>query len=203
MSLKTMGIFPVEFNVHLIRSLLTVLPNFTFHEHYSTVSSIFRELFHLFHCADWYNGFYSLWIVSECVFVQAGSSCSSRFSSSPIWCCLHAWQSGINAKIYIYFHHKWTKIFRKTIKFHIWAHWWNLPLFTLYALLTEHPPPALTGAVRQVSWTQNSPSERRSGWPLTKKTAVCSTACSCLDMSWEQLHQRQVKEGKEASIKCP
>lgn len=49
---KTTGIFPFEFNVHLIRSLLTVLPNFTFHEHHSTVSSIFRALFHLLHCAD-------------------------------------------------------------------------------------------------------------------------------------------------------
>lgn len=78
---------------------------------------------------------------------------------------------GLMLKIYIFFHHKWTKIFRKTTKFHIWAHWWNLPLFKLYVLLTEHPPPALTGAVRQVSRTQNSPSEGRSRWPLTKQFA--------------------------------
>lgn len=114
-----MGIFPVEFNIHLIRPLLTVLPNSTFHEHYSTVSSIFRELFLLLHCADRYNGFYSMDYVTECVFVQAGS----RFSLPPnVMLSYMRGNLELMLKIYI-FHHKWTKIFRRTITFHIWAQW--------------------------------------------------------------------------------
>lgn len=118
-----MGIFPFEFSVHLIGSLLTVLPNFTFHDYYSTVPSIFRPLFHLLHHADWHNGFSSAWIMSVnvCLYKKAvvlvldlvHPQCDAAYMRGNL---------GLMLKIYI-FYHKWTKIFRETIKFHIRVQW--------------------------------------------------------------------------------
>lgn len=87
---------------HLIST--TVL-SLLFLEHYST--SLCRLIQWIFLCMDY---------VSECMFVQADSSFSSRFSSSQMCCCLHVWQSGINAKKMFIFYHKWTtKKIRMTI----------------------------------------------------------------------------------------
>lgn len=156
-----MGIFPVEFNMHLIRPLLTVLPNSTFHEHYSTVSSIFRELFLLFHCADRYNGFYSMDYVTECVFVQAGS----RFSLPPnVMLSYMRGNLELMLKIYIYFIINEQKYSEGQLhSIYELNDRRNLPWFKLYALLTEHCCPAFMGAVRQLSWAQSNPC-REKAW---------------------------------------
>lgn len=84
-------------------------------EHYST--SLCRLIQWIFVSVDY---------VSECMFVQAGSSFSSRFSSSPMCCCLRVWQSGINAKIYIYILSQMNKK-KKSEQFHIWVQWQKEP----------------------------------------------------------------------------
>lgn len=167
-----MGIFPVEFNVHLIRSLLTVLPNFTFHEHYSTVSSMFRALLH---CADWYNGFSSAWIMSVnvCLYKQAlvlvldlvHPRCDAAYMCGNL---------GLMLKIYIYFIINEQKYSERQFSFiYEFSDRKTLPLFKLSALLTEHSSPAFTGEVRQFSWAQHSPSRQKS-WVAFNKTLLHS-----------------------------
>lgn len=143
--------------------------------------------------------------VSECMFVQAGSSFSSRFSSSPMWCCLHAWQSGINAKnIYIYFIVNEQKYSERQLNFiYEFSDRKNLPLFKLPALLTEHSSPAFTGEVRQLSWAQHSPSRQKSWVAFNKENIASQLAPSLMWAGNSFINGCEVKEGKEASIKCP
>lgn len=158
-------------------------------EHYST--SLCRLIQWIFLSMDY---------VSECLFVQAGSSFSSRFSSSPMCCCLHVWQSGINAKNIFIFHHKWTKKKNQNDNFtYEFSDRKNLPLFKLSALLPEPSWPAPTGEAQQLFWAQ-----KEKAWVAFSKENIASwfapspvCAGDSFITGWE------VKKEKEASINCP
>lgn len=189
-----MGLFPDDFSMHLIRSLLTVLPNFTSHEHY-TVSSIFRALSHFTVQVDTMH--FPLHGLCQWMCVCT-SSFSSRFSSSLMCCCLHVWQSGSNTKNIFIFYHKWKKK-KSEQQFHIWFQRQNLPLLKLSALLPEPSCPASTGEVQQLFWAQ-----KQKSWVAFSKGSIASwfapspmCAGKSFIMGWK------VKKGKEASIECP
>lgn len=200
-----MGIFPFEFSVHLIRSLLTVLPNFTFHDYYSTVSSIFRALFHLLHRADWHNGFSSAWIMSVnvCLYKQAvvlvldlvHPQCDAAYMRGNL---------GLMLKIYIYFIINEQKYSERQLNFiYEFSDRRNLPLFKLSALLTEHSSPAFTGEVRQLSWAQHSPSRQKSCVAFNKENIAPQFAPSLMGVGNSFINGCEVKEGKEISVRCP
>lgn len=166
----------------------TTVLSLLFLEHYST--SLCRWIQWIFLCMDY---------VSERMFVQAGSSFSPRFSSSQMCCCLHVWQSGINAKNTFIFYHKWTKKNQNDNFTYEFSDRKNLPLFKLSALLPEPSCPAATGEVQQLLWAQKEKS-----WVACSKENIASwfalspvCAGNSFIMGWK------LKKGKEASIKCP
>lgn len=127
-------------------------------EHYST--SLCRLI-------QW--TFLSMDYVSECMFVQAGSSFSSRFSSSPMCCCLRVWQSGINAKNIFIFYHKWTTT-KKSEQFHTLIQWQKKIFHYLNSQLCclslpDQPPQGKYNSFF-------GPRKRSPGWPLAKKTLL-------------------------------
>lgn len=130
---------------------------------------------------------------------KAGSSSSSRFSSSPMCCCVHVWQSGINAKNIFIFYHKWTTKNQNDNFTYELSDRKSLPLFKLLALLPEPSCPASTGEVQYLFWAQKVKS-----WVAFSKANIAlwfapSPVCAgnSFIMGWE------VKKEKEASIKCP
>lgn len=186
-----MGLFPDEFKMHLIRSLLNVLPRFTSHEHNSTVSqSIIPH-----HCADWYNGFSSAWIMSVnvCLYKQA-LVLVPRFSSSPMCCCLHVWQSGINTKNIFIFYQKWTTTKNQNDNFtYEFSDRKNLPLLKLSSAAWASCP-ASTGEVQQLFWAQKEKSwvafskENIASW-FALPQCVLGTASSW-DGKWRKRRKR-------------
>lgn len=154
-------------------------------EHYST--SLCRLIQWIFLSMDY---------VSECMFAQAGSSFSFRFSSSPVCCCLHVWQSGINAKNIFIFYHKWTKKKIRMTVSHTSSvterifHYLNSQLCCLS--LPDQPPQGKYNSFF-------GPRKRNPGWPFSKENIASWFAPSPV-CAGEQLHHGMESEEREESV---
>lgn len=162
----------------------TTVLSLLFLEHYST--SLCRWIQWIFLCMDY---------VSECMFVQAGSSFSPRFSSSQMCCCLHVWQSGINAKNMFIFYHKWTQK-KSERQFHIWVQW-QKESPTIQTLSSAAW--AFLSSCHRGSTTASLGPEREVLGSLQQRKH-CFMVCSFPSVCWEQLHHGMETEEREGSF---
>lgn len=109
------------------------------------------------HCADWYNGFSSAWIMNVCLYKQAlvlvldlvHPQCAAAYMCGNL---------GLTLKIYLYFIiNEQKKKIRMTIS-HMSSVIERIFHYLLSALLPEPSCPASTGEVQQLFWAQKEKS---------------------------------------------